>query len=162
MLLSLPLIISKLYWELYPTCPGVPTIHDKGLVLQPDFNGSFSYGALVNNDGVAPVTVPVNLEQSPVSSRSTDDLKKDWNPFYSIQLHHATEWPWTTKRCTVFFSPHILHKTSIHPRERYLSLVSKPKHDFGKLSFFWDVSCCNPNVNTRNLNLLDVLVDSQT
>lgn len=58
---------------------GVPTIHDKGLVVQPDFNGSFSYGALVNNDGVAPVTIPVNLEQPPVSSRSTDapDLKKD-------------------------------------------------------------------------------------
>ncbi|XP_071354008.1 NIPA-like protein 3 [Trachinotus anak] len=62
---------------------GVPTIHDKGLVLQPDFNGSFSYGALVNNDGVAPVTLPVNLEQPPVSARSTDashsppDLKKD-------------------------------------------------------------------------------------
>lgn len=66
---------------------GVPVIHDKGLVVQPDFNGSFSYGALVNNDGVAPATVPVNLEQPPVSSRSTDashdqpdpkkDLKKD-------------------------------------------------------------------------------------
>lgn len=62
---------------------GVPVIHDKGLVVQPDFNGSFSYGALVNNDGVAPATVPVNLEQPPVGSRSTDashdqpDLKKD-------------------------------------------------------------------------------------
>ncbi|KAG8013315.1 NIPA-like protein 3 [Nibea albiflora] len=56
---------------------GVPTIHDKGLV---DFNGSFSYGALVNNDGVAPATLPVNQEQPPVISRSTDgvsDLKKD-------------------------------------------------------------------------------------
>uniref|UniRef100_H3DIR7 NIPA like domain containing 3 n=1 Tax=Tetraodon nigroviridis TaxID=99883 RepID=H3DIR7_TETNG len=29
---------------------GVPTIHDKGLV---DFNGSFTYGTLVNEDGVA-------------------------------------------------------------------------------------------------------------
>ncbi|XP_023151532.1 NIPA-like protein 3 [Amphiprion ocellaris] len=62
---------------------GVPVIHDKGLVVQPDFNGSFSYGALVNNDGVAPATVPVTLEQPPVGSRSTDashdqpDLKKD-------------------------------------------------------------------------------------
>lgn len=62
---------------------GVPIIHDKGLVVQPDFNGSFSYGALVNNDGVAPATLPVNLEQPPVGSRSTDashdqpDLKKD-------------------------------------------------------------------------------------
>ncbi|XP_053191639.1 NIPA-like protein 3 [Scomber japonicus] len=59
---------------------GVPTIHDKGLVVQPDFNGSFSYGALVNNDGVAPANLPVNLEQPSVSSRSIDpshDLKKD-------------------------------------------------------------------------------------
>ncbi|XP_022052404.1 NIPA-like protein 3 [Acanthochromis polyacanthus] len=66
---------------------GVPVIHDKGLVVQPDFNGSFSYGALVNNDGVAPAAIPVNLEPPPVGSRSTDashdqpdpkkDLKKD-------------------------------------------------------------------------------------
>ncbi|KAI3367639.1 hypothetical protein L3Q82_026485 [Scortum barcoo] len=62
---------------------GVPTIHDKGLVVQPDFNGSFSYGALVNNDGVTPVTLPVNQDQPPVSSRSTgttrglSDLKND-------------------------------------------------------------------------------------
>ncbi|KAF3701118.1 NIPA-like protein 3 [Channa argus] len=62
---------------------GIPTIHDKGLVVQPDFNGSFSYGALVNNDGVAPATLPVKLEQPPVHSRHTDathslpELKKD-------------------------------------------------------------------------------------
>ncbi|XP_045919137.1 NIPA-like protein 3 [Micropterus dolomieu] len=62
---------------------GVPTIHDKGLVVQPDFSGSFSYGALVNNDGVAPATLPTNLEQPPVYSKSIDashdlpDLKKD-------------------------------------------------------------------------------------
>ncbi|XP_076021741.1 NIPA-like protein 3 isoform X2 [Genypterus blacodes] len=49
---------------------GVPTIHDKGMVVQPDFNGSFSYGALVNNDGVAPAFLPVNLEQPPVKDRS--------------------------------------------------------------------------------------------
>ncbi|XP_076604194.1 NIPA-like protein 3 [Chaetodon auriga] len=59
---------------------GVPTIHDKGLV---DFNGSFSYGALVNNDGVVPAPIPVNLEQPPVTASSTEasydppDLKKD-------------------------------------------------------------------------------------
>lgn len=63
---------------------GVPTIHDNGLVVQPDFNGSFSYGTLtVNNDGVAPATLPVSLEQPPVTVRGTDprrgqpDLKKD-------------------------------------------------------------------------------------
>ncbi|XP_029349600.1 NIPA-like protein 3 [Echeneis naucrates] len=62
---------------------GVPTIHDKGLVLQPDFSGTFSYGALVNNDGAVPVTLPVNLQQPPVSFSSTDashhpsDLKID-------------------------------------------------------------------------------------
>uniref|UniRef100_A0A3B3H5S7 NIPA like domain containing 3 n=1 Tax=Oryzias latipes TaxID=8090 RepID=A0A3B3H5S7_ORYLA len=51
---------------------GVPTIHDKGSVVQPDFNGSFSYGTLVNNDGVAPAPLPVNLEQPVVSSRTSD------------------------------------------------------------------------------------------
>ncbi|XP_061598924.1 NIPA-like protein 3 [Cololabis saira] len=59
---------------------GVPTIHDKGLAVQPDFNGSFSYGTLVNNNGVAPATLPANLEQSPVSCRANDgqfDLKED-------------------------------------------------------------------------------------
>uniref|UniRef100_A0A3Q3WLK8 Uncharacterized protein n=1 Tax=Mola mola TaxID=94237 RepID=A0A3Q3WLK8_MOLML len=59
---------------------GVPTIHDKGLV---DFNSSFSYGALVNNDGATPGVLPVNLGQPPASSKSTDascdqpDLKTD-------------------------------------------------------------------------------------
>ncbi|XP_067470535.1 NIPA-like protein 3 [Thunnus thynnus] len=62
---------------------GLPTIHDKGMVVQPDFTGSFSYGTLVNNDGVAPANLPVNLGQPAVSSRSIDashgppDLKKD-------------------------------------------------------------------------------------
>ncbi|KAF3844973.1 hypothetical protein F7725_008136 [Dissostichus mawsoni] len=62
---------------------GVPTIHDKGLVVQPDSNGSFSYGALVNNDGAAPAAHSVNLELTPVRSRSTEashgqpDLKRD-------------------------------------------------------------------------------------
>ncbi|XP_037551472.1 NIPA-like protein 3 [Nematolebias whitei] len=62
---------------------GVPTIHDKGLVVQPDFNGSFSYGALVNNDGVAPAALPANLGQPAVTERTSDpshgqtELKKD-------------------------------------------------------------------------------------
>ncbi|XP_038134090.1 NIPA-like protein 3 [Cyprinodon tularosa] len=62
---------------------GVPTIHDNGLVVQPDFNGSFSYGSLVNNDGVAPASLPVNLEHPVVTVRGTDaphghpDLKED-------------------------------------------------------------------------------------
>ncbi|KAF6721783.1 NIPA-like protein 3 [Oryzias melastigma] len=58
---------------------GVPTIHDKGSAVQPDFNGSFSYGTLVNNDGVAPAPLPANLEQPVVSARTADasDRKKD-------------------------------------------------------------------------------------
>ncbi|XP_019940838.1 NIPA-like protein 3 [Paralichthys olivaceus] len=63
---------------------GVPTIHDKGLSSQPDFTGSFTYGALVNNDGMAPATLPVaNLEQPPVGFESAKasldlpELKKD-------------------------------------------------------------------------------------
>ncbi|KAL7379918.1 hypothetical protein ABVT39_008453 [Epinephelus coioides] len=62
---------------------GVPIIHDKGTVIQPDSNGAFSYGALVNNDGVAPAPLPVNLDQPSVDSTSNDaswgphDLKQD-------------------------------------------------------------------------------------
>lgn len=56
---------------------GVPVIHDKGLVVQPEFNGSFSYGALVNNDGVAPASLPVKLEQPPVRSRSPTSAQPD-------------------------------------------------------------------------------------
>ncbi|XP_054470046.1 NIPA-like protein 3 [Anoplopoma fimbria] len=58
---------------------GVPTIHDKGLFVQPDTNGSFSYGALVNNDGAAPATLPVHLEQPPVGSISTDPSRSPPN-----------------------------------------------------------------------------------
>ncbi|XP_068607922.1 NIPA-like protein 3 [Brachionichthys hirsutus] len=53
---------------------GVPIIHD---------NGTFSYGTLVNNDGVAPSALPVILKQSPAGFRSANtsvghsDLKKD-------------------------------------------------------------------------------------
>ncbi|KAM6973708.1 NIPA-like protein 3 [Aplochiton taeniatus] len=61
---------------------GIPTIHDKGLVVQPDYNGSFSYGALVNNDSVAPTTLPVDEEQVSVTAwpkaapfRSADQKK---------------------------------------------------------------------------------------
>ena len=72
--LAYPLFVS--------TWPGVPTIHDKGLVIQPDYNGSFSYGALVNNDGVVPATVHVPHKRpslvlpSPPTTKSSN-LKKD-------------------------------------------------------------------------------------
>ncbi|KAF7704758.1 hypothetical protein HF521_021830 [Silurus meridionalis] len=61
---------------------GVPTIHDKGWPVQPDYNGSFSYGTLVNNDGVAPATLPVANQESGVSPSTghkyqADELKKD-------------------------------------------------------------------------------------
>lgn len=61
---------------------GIPTIHNKGWAVQPDYNGSFSYGALENNDSVAPVTLPVDQELSvspgPVSPYQPSELKKDW------------------------------------------------------------------------------------
>lgn len=60
---------------------GVPTIHDKRSAVQPDYNGSFSYGALVNNDSVAPAPLPVPLQHPPVSSLQASpkplDLKRD-------------------------------------------------------------------------------------
>ncbi|KAJ3613431.1 hypothetical protein NHX12_019680 [Muraenolepis orangiensis] len=47
----------------------------------PDYNGSFSYGALVNSDGAVPSTVPVNKQLSPGSPSPTTthkpDLKKE-------------------------------------------------------------------------------------
>ncbi|TSU37074.1 NIPA-like protein 3 [Bagarius yarrelli] len=56
---------------------GIPTIHEKGWPIQPDYNGSFSYGTLVNNDGVAPVTQEACV--SPVTGHlyQADELKKD-------------------------------------------------------------------------------------
>uniref|UniRef100_A0AAX7SQU2 NIPA like domain containing 3 n=1 Tax=Astatotilapia calliptera TaxID=8154 RepID=A0AAX7SQU2_ASTCA len=51
---------------------GVPTIHDKGPVIQPDYSGSFSYGTLVNNNGVAPAPLPVHLETPPLGPRTSD------------------------------------------------------------------------------------------
>ncbi|KAJ8385539.1 hypothetical protein AAFF_G00184930 [Aldrovandia affinis] len=61
---------------------GIPTIHDKGRVIQPDYNSSFSYGALVNNDGVTPATLPVVQEQLAVTPNNSTpymsaDLKRD-------------------------------------------------------------------------------------
>lgn len=60
---------------------GIPTIHNTQSVVQPDNNGTFSYGALVNNDSVAPAPLPVNLQHPPVSSSQASpkplDLKKD-------------------------------------------------------------------------------------
>lgn len=62
---------------------GVPTIHDKAPVTQPEVSGSFSYGALVNNDGAASASEPVKMDQPPVEFTSTDsshnlsDLKKE-------------------------------------------------------------------------------------
>ncbi|KAJ8287443.1 hypothetical protein COCON_G00001020 [Conger conger] len=62
---------------------GIPTIHDKGRGIQPDYNGSFSYGSLVNNDGVTPATLPVVQEEMAVSPKSNSapyqsaDLKRD-------------------------------------------------------------------------------------
>ncbi|XP_020343931.1 NIPA-like protein 3 isoform X1 [Oncorhynchus nerka] len=64
---------------------GIPTIHDKGWrAVQPDYNGSFSYGALVNNDSVAPATLPeldhdqLAVTPSPTAAPySSADLKND-------------------------------------------------------------------------------------
>uniref|UniRef100_A0A671KWG1 NIPA-like protein 3 n=1 Tax=Sinocyclocheilus anshuiensis TaxID=1608454 RepID=A0A671KWG1_9TELE len=60
---------------------GIPTIHNKGWAVQPDYNGSFSYGALENNDSVAPVPLPMDQElsvsPSPVSPYQPSELKKD-------------------------------------------------------------------------------------
>lgn len=58
---------------------GIPTIHDKGWPIQPDYNGSFSYGALVNNDGMESVISQNQPSTTPtaVQPYHTTDLKKD-------------------------------------------------------------------------------------
>lgn len=60
---------------------GVPTIHDRGPEGQPDYSGSFSYGALVNNDPGAPATLPLDQEQQAPRVKAAPyhlaDLKKD-------------------------------------------------------------------------------------
>ncbi|KAJ8289472.1 hypothetical protein GJAV_G00001680 [Gymnothorax javanicus] len=61
---------------------GVPTIHDKRGV-QPEYNGSFSYGSLVNNDNASPASLPMGQEQTLASPNSDSapyqsaDLKQD-------------------------------------------------------------------------------------
>ncbi|GAA6074025.1 NIPA-like protein 3 [Tachysurus ichikawai] len=61
---------------------GIPTIHEKGWPVQPDYNGSFSYGTLVNNDTVTPATIPV-VNRDTCASPDTghpyqaDEIKKD-------------------------------------------------------------------------------------
>ncbi|KAJ7989249.1 hypothetical protein DPEC_G00317530 [Dallia pectoralis] len=62
---------------------GVPTIHDQECrVVQPDYNGSFSYGALVNNDSVTPAPLPTSDQLAGTAnptdtSYRTADLKND-------------------------------------------------------------------------------------
>ncbi|XP_076834320.1 NIPA-like protein 3 isoform X1 [Brachyhypopomus gauderio] len=46
---------------------GIPSIHEKGCTVQPDYNGAFSYGALVNNDGVTAVNLPVASQDMSVA-----------------------------------------------------------------------------------------------
>lgn len=97
------------FWMYFPSFlpAGVPTIHDKGLV---DFNGSFSYGALVNNDGVASATPPVTLKDPPVRSRSSDssagapNLKRDWNSIW----RYAQKVYWAFFASVVDHSPALL------------------------------------------------------
>ncbi|KAG7328586.1 hypothetical protein KOW79_008530 [Hemibagrus wyckioides] len=60
---------------------GIPTIHEKGWPVQPDYNGSFSYGTL-NNDSIAPATLPVVHQDTSVSPSTghpypADEIKKD-------------------------------------------------------------------------------------
>ncbi|XP_019743912.1 NIPA-like protein 3 [Hippocampus comes] len=50
---------------------GVPTIHSKGPEVAADFTGTFSYGALVNNDGTTSSNQAVNTEQPTTSFRPT-------------------------------------------------------------------------------------------
>ncbi|XP_066528186.1 NIPA-like protein 3 [Hoplias malabaricus] len=62
---------------------GIPTIHEKGWAVQPDYNGSFSYGALENNDVVAPANLPTMKQENlavtpgPGHPYHTTELKKD-------------------------------------------------------------------------------------
>ncbi|XP_025044162.1 NIPA-like protein 3 isoform X2 [Pelodiscus sinensis] len=41
--------------------PGMQTVHDKGIAVQPELKASFSYGALENNDNLAEIYTPATL-----------------------------------------------------------------------------------------------------
>ncbi|KAM9842760.1 NIPA-like protein 3 [Aulostomus maculatus] len=58
---------------------GIPTIHDKDQAAQPDYSGSFSYGALVNNDNGATANPSATTAGpgSPDASPGPLELKKD-------------------------------------------------------------------------------------
>lgn len=59
---------------------GVPTIHDKNRSSQSEFSASFSYGALVNNDGVtAPAAQPAKMEQQPGDHTFTESSHHETN-----------------------------------------------------------------------------------
>ncbi|MGH0178333.1 UNVERIFIED_CONTAM: hypothetical protein FKN15_077306 [Acipenser sinensis] len=76
-------------FEPYVTMDAVaalPNMHDKGRTIQPDYNGSFSYGALVSSDSTpenyTPATLAIVQEQHNSKAASTmpywaSDLKKD-------------------------------------------------------------------------------------
>ncbi|XP_041089900.1 NIPA-like protein 3 isoform X2 [Polyodon spathula] len=76
-------------FEPYVTMDAVaalPNMHDKGRMIQPDYNGSFSYGALVSSDSMpesyTPATLPIVQEQHNSKAASTmpywaSYLKKD-------------------------------------------------------------------------------------
>ncbi|XP_033877872.2 NIPA-like protein 3 isoform X1 [Acipenser ruthenus] len=76
-------------FEPYVTMDAVaalPNMHDKGRMIQPDYNGSFSYGALVSSDSTpenyTPATLAIVQEQHNSKAASTmpywaSDLKKD-------------------------------------------------------------------------------------
>lgn len=64
----------------------LPNMHDKGRMIQPDYNGSFSYGALVSSDSTpenyTAATLAIVQEQHNSKAASTmpywaSDLKKD-------------------------------------------------------------------------------------
>ncbi|XP_028675522.2 NIPA-like protein 3 [Erpetoichthys calabaricus] len=65
------------------TMPALPNIHDKGRTVQPDYNGSFSYGALVNSipsdENYTPATLAIVQEQH--------NSKASLAPFYQVLDH---------------------------------------------------------------------------
>ncbi|MBN3293646.1 NPAL3 protein, partial [Polypterus senegalus] len=65
------------------TMPALPHIHDKGRTVQPDYNGSFSYGALVNSipsdENYTPATLAIVQEQH--------NSKASLAPFYQALDH---------------------------------------------------------------------------
>ncbi|KAG2460813.1 NPAL3 protein, partial [Polypterus senegalus] len=75
--------LNYIFSTIFAITAALPHIHDKGRTVQPDYNGSFSYGALVNSipsdENYTPATLAIVQEQH--------NSKASLAPFYQALDH---------------------------------------------------------------------------